>query len=506
MPQLSELEGEDLINELGKAPFDPFSPVIAMTPVAGFPRQVSTLNGLGETIFISARDRLTRFVVTDNDRKLDKIEMTFIDEDGFFADPANLAHGSVIDVAFGYKGKLSSERRLIVRRLQLQTMQGKASTKRRKGFIVSIEGQAPGIVGLLDDGLDVEVFENTRLSAIVRVVAGRLGYHETGKGGSRLEINIPPEDDIVERVLTKPAAMKMAQFIKYIADRYGFIICTSKKGMYFGIRDYNQRPGQVIDAHNSTLLSYNLDGDLNLPIPKGLIGSGVQKGSFTQVRFRANADDQAQPSNTDYTADEGEAAATTQPKATGLVEAVPGFQQTGALQIATRRPVTVGRAIRKRNTVVRDYRPILGGKAQIVRIKKFKQRIEKLWKLKIRTVGNPEFVAGTVVSLTNFDTPLLNGVWYITEAKHMFDQNYQTELTMRRRRSKTKRVAPGRAIQTIFRNKPRNKAEEDLTFGVSANNEPVVRGGLQIITGAKRSHRTESGTYADVTQRKRGCK
>jgi hypothetical protein len=233
----------------------------------------------------------------------------------------------------------------------------------------------------------------------------------------------------------------------------------------------------------------------------------VQKGLWTQARFQATADaDQLSSSNTDYTSDEGEAVASTQPTPTGLVEAAPQtFPQTGAVQIATRKPTTVGQAIRKKNTVIRDFRPMIASKQDIVRIKKFKQRIEKLWKLKIRTVGDPTLVAGNTVLLVNFDTPLLNGVWYITEAAHTFDKDYQTELSMRRRRPKTKLLGVG--VQAIFRKTPRTKEEEELTFSSSQNYEPEIRGGvLFILPAGKTSHRTESGTYADVTQKHRGCK
>jgi hypothetical protein len=119
---LSELDGVALVNAVADADFDRFAPVVLLTPVAGFPKTVPVQTGRGNSILLSSRDRLSRFRVIDNDRKLDRIEMTFIDEVGFFADPSNLAHGSVIDVAFGYKGRLSSERRLIVRKLQLQAM------------------------------------------------------------------------------------------------------------------------------------------------------------------------------------------------------------------------------------------------------------------------------------------------------------------------------------------------------------------------------------------------
>lgn len=461
MPDFTSYEGRELVTALEGADYDPFAPMVTMSPVAGFPKTVSVQNGLGETIFISARDRLTKFVATDNDRKLDTIEITFIDEDGYFAEPANLAHGSVIDVAYGYKGRMSSERRVIVRRVQLEAMQGKASAKRRKGFIVTIEGQAPGIVGLYDDGADVEVFENTRLSAIVRMVAGRLGYHETGRGTARLEINVPPDDDLIEKVLTKPAALKTPQFLKYIADRYGFLLATSKKGMYFGIRDYAQSPGERIDAHNSTLISYKLDGDLNLPIPKGLVVSGVQKGSFKQVGFRTTVEDVAPKSNIDIASDEGDAAGTTATPASGFYEEAPNANRTpitpptprmatGTAVVVTKRPVSTASALRLKNTVMRDFRPVTGSKLDLVRIKRFKQRIERQWKLKITTVGNPKFVAGMIVRLVNFDTPLLDGDWYITEAKHTFDQNYTTELSMHRRRDTQKR-GPVKTIQGTFR-------------------------------------------------------
>lgn len=491
MPDLSALDGVALNSALQSGEEDPLAPVIVMTPIAGFPKTVDVEDSLGQPITLFARDRLTRFVATDNDHKLDNVSITFIDEEGFFSSPDNLAHGAIIDVAYGYKGNMSGERRLIIRRVQLEAMQGKAAAKRRKGFIVTIEGQAPGLVGLFDDGADVELFENARVSTIVRVLAARMGYHETGRGAKRLEINIAAEDDLIEKALTKPAAMKVPQFLKHIADRYGFIWRTGKSGMYFGMRDYTQAPSAIIDAQGSTLISYKLDGDMNLPTPKGLTLSGVEKGSFVEVVL------QNTPSNTppngpgEYnpTAEDAEAAG--QSQSSGLVEPPPN-QSTNNFSAAAsgnpnararlqviKRATTISQAIRKTNTVLRDYRPVTGSKAEIAWVRRFKQRLEKLWKLRVTVVGTPRLLANTVVTLKNFDTALLDGEWYVTEAKHSFDQGYTTELSMHRRRIKTKGKAKEVTVG-VFTGATELKAT-NTKGGKNVEKVPLDRGQVRFI-------------------------
>jgi phage protein D len=526
MGVLFQRADEDILETLRSLDFDPFAPILLINPITGFPKTVDAETGIGDaTVKLDARDRLTRFEIDDNDKKLDVVRITFIDEEGFFGDPNQLAHGSVIDIAWGYKGLMSQPRRLIVRRLQLQALQGKARVGRRRGFLVNLEGLAPGVVGLADEGASVDLFENKRISTIARILGEKLGYHEEARGERNLTINIPPSDDFVETSLQKPAAQKLSQFMKSLADRYGMLASWGKTGLYFGIRDFDATPAKAIDFNDGLLLSYDLDGDLSLGIPKGLKLVGMRKGTWAEGTLQKTTDgDDPLAFNNDIASTENEASAEAEPHDTDIIEAPPepSLQRqqadansaivSGSAVFELQKPIRASQALKRRHVVMEDFRPTTDAKMRAQALRRFTNRINKMWRLKLRIVGHPEFISGITIELRNFDTPLIDGTWYVLQAKHTFDREYITELVCRRRRDTRKRVGQDH-IEGKLQRVPREESDKPLDFDSDGSYE----GGIIIedvakarrllnLPQPKTAHRTESGNFATRTLKRRGHK
>lgn len=424
---------------------DPFRPIVTLTPIEGFPSTVTIPSDTdqGDTE-LNLTDRLQTFHLIDNDRKLDKCEITFIDEEGLFTDPNRLLHGAVIDVAWGYPGDMSQKRRLIIRKIKLGLLQGRKFARRRRGFLVTFTALAPGIITHSVAPATNDVFEGRPLSSVVVEVAERLGFSTEGNGQYRATILVPSSYDTVRESITRAAPETYEQFLARLAEEYGLLYKKdAQKGLYFGPRNTEDVASLIIDQDGQILMGFDLEGDLIFGIPAGLTVVGLRPADQKIIKTTVNRETSptkkgnTQPiANTKSEADQ----ASEGPDTTGKqVEEVDSSIVIGTQAISS------ATALNKSHTVQEDFRPVTTDKAAAKLARFYNERIKKTWRLRVKIVGNVHVVAGSTVVMQNFQTALLDGAWYIKEVRHTIDQGgYITELTCRRETSRDVAVASAR--------------------------------------------------------------
>lgn len=460
-------------------PVDILLPIVTLKPISGFPQNIA-LEGLDTnvTVTLGIRDRLQRFQLTDNDRKLDSCEITFLDEEGLFTDPAQLIHGAIIDVAWGYPGAMSEERRLIVRRLKLGLMQGRKFARRRRGYLVTFTAIAPGITKHSVAPKTDDIFEGYALSTIVKIIATKLGYHTEANNNTKAIIEIPGEYDIIRSNVTRAATENYVQFLSRLANEYGLLFRQTSKGMFFGPRKVEDQATLIVDFDATLdggyglLLGFDLDGDLVFSVPAGLTVTAFRPSD--QQIITTSIDNnvlQHKKGNTPSMAHtDQEATADTTPQTdTGLVQ--PPETTTVVAQYGVRTKSTL-QAISKSRTVVEDFRPATAEKIIAVRSKHFNERIKRTWKLRLKLVGTVNVYAGGTIIIKNSSTALLEGLWYVIEARHTVDNSgYVTEITCRRQTNKQQSVASSQVItaNVLTHGTKKNEPTEALSTALIAS-------------------------------------
>jgi hypothetical protein len=495
--------GEDVLERLRDQKKDPFVPIVIINPIAGFPRRFKTSSPVGTQVTLDTRDRLQSFVMTDNDKKLDSAEMTFIDEEGVFADSAQLIHGAVIDVAWGYKGMMSQPRRLIARRLRMGIVQGRQYAKRRRGFMVTIEGLAPAIVLNAKAPKSDDIFEDKPLTTIVRVISERMGYHESRRGEKWLNIRILAEDNVSEPAITRPRSMTYPQFLQMMAERHGLVFQINRQGLFFGTRDVEALSTPVIDLNGDTLLGIELDGDLIFGVPAGIKFVGYQPGEqkIINVDKTEREKDRKKGGAGTLAKTEDDVKDATTPEDSTVVEPEPGSVPGKAL-VTVKTGSGRGRAVNISNTVLEDFQPTTATRLFSDVSRGHRHRKKKAWQINIRVVGNPKLLAGTTVLLRNFGTALLDGTWFINEARHRIENAYITELRCGRHVGTASNGA-GNIIKRDTDKTARTKADKEVDFNESGNVEAESLFKLDPARSVKLSHDT-SGTYKEHEHRVRG--
>lgn len=487
-------------------PADSFRPIVTLKPISGFPPEISipAEDGSGD-ITLGLESRLQSFVLVENDKKLDSCDVTFLDEEGLFTDPNQLLHGAVIDIAFGYPGLMSQPRRLIVRRLKLGMMQGRKYARRRRGYLVSFNALSPGIIYHSVAPTTNDVYENLPLSSVVKIVTEKLGYSERARGASLALINVPAESDYVRESISRVATENYMQFLQRLANEQGLLLRIDNNGLFFGPRDVEQKAFLVVDLDGEHLLGFELDGDLIMGVPAGIVVVGLRPSdrkviTADSTTLAKNKKKGTVP-NIAHTKEEAENNGKPDTDVHVVEPAATQIEKTEA--VFGTKNISKAQAIARSRTVMVDFRPSTADKVQSKLAKHYNQRIKKQWRLRIRLVGNSNAHAGRTILLQNFGTALLDGLWYIKEAKHVIDQGgYITELTCRRETGRANKV--GDAFLTYGQPTTKDKGHKGET--TVQESEAVVghsKGfdGVNKKTRRRNTHSTDGNFFTVVTTR-----
>ena len=502
---------EEDVESLRQSPADPFSPRVVLQPLVGFPREFQAEDGARNVYTLSARDRLQSFEFTDNDKKRDIARLTFIDDEGVFVDPSQLAIGAAIDVAWGFPGKMSLPKRLIVKKLKLGMVQGRKWGKRRRGFLVTVEAVDQAFEHHTKAPTDDELFEDLPLSTVVRLVAERMGFHESLRGDKSLKIDVPPELDDRPKAYTRPSTATYPQFLRFLARHYDAVYRQNSSGLYFGFQDPTAAADYFVDMEGETLLGFELDGDMLLGAPGSLTVEAFNPSTQQIVRITKTARDtkKGRGKGSEISITEDDARSSQQGTESGDVEDsdADGANRLRGGGLFKTRATRAQQSSVLQNRVKEDFQPTTLAKANARATASFLERLKRTWKLRIRVVGDPQLAAFKTIDLRNFDTPLLDGVWYIREARHTVDPNsgYVTELQCNRQFGG--KGLTGKVQLVNVRKTARTEADKEVDFKQSGQVESGALIGTSPTFGgkrAKKTHRTESGPYKDFDYHRRG--
>lgn len=186
--------------------------------------------------------RLQKFHFSDNEKKADVLKLTIDNYDLSQFDNGVWERGQVLEVAWGYIGKMTPVRSVVI--------------KKASGYPkMTVEAHAKSV--LMDKEIKNRVFEDMKRSEIVKEIADEHGYK-----GNRATI----DDTEVKIARVNQAGLTDAQFLRHLANREGFEYFVDFDGLHWHERKLDQRPIRTFTFHNdpeqNEILSFQPDGDI----------------------------------------------------------------------------------------------------------------------------------------------------------------------------------------------------------------------------------------------------
>jgi phage protein D len=170
------------------------------------------------------RSRLLSFKFSDAERKMDKAELVFDNHDLLFFDAPVFRKGTVISVEWGYGGRRSPARKLLVKSIK--------GTPSR----VTVECRSPAY--LMAVKRKSRTFSDVAVSDVVRIIALENGFSEQSW-------TIQQTETVLESIVQ--ARESDAAFLTRLARREGFEFWIDYQGLFFIERPLGQRPVRRIE-------------------------------------------------------------------------------------------------------------------------------------------------------------------------------------------------------------------------------------------------------------------
>jgi phage protein D len=193
-------------------------------------------------------DRVLSFEYVDEERRADKLCITLDNFDLSVWDDPTFRKGTILEVAYGYVGRMSP-----VRRAFIQSVKG--------GRQVTIE--AHGMAMVLHKIRRSRVWENSTLASIASQIAANYGSEFNIQGGA-LSKNI-----VVDPALDVPRTRHQvsetdATFLSRLARRHGLEFYVDSQGLHFKQRNLAQAPVKEFVWYNGDghLLDYNVENNV----------------------------------------------------------------------------------------------------------------------------------------------------------------------------------------------------------------------------------------------------
>ncbi len=200
---------------------------------------------------VDLTNRVESFEFEDNESKADKLKLTVDNWDLANLDTPVWRKGGILEVTWGYPGRLAPARQVIIKKVT--------------GFTtLSVEGFSKKF--LMDRVDRCRVFENKKRSDMVKQIAEENGFSD--------EVQfIQDTKEIVE--FQTQAKQTDAHFIRRLAQKEGFEFYVDFDGLHFHERQVGQKPvrtfrwyagGASPGNREAAILSFNIDNDTS-PIP-----------------------------------------------------------------------------------------------------------------------------------------------------------------------------------------------------------------------------------------------
>lgn len=388
---------------------------------------------------LNLTDRVMSFTYEDNERAADKLEMTIRNWDlDNFDDPV-WQQGTILEVQWGYPGKMAPLRTVQIRKV--------------KGFTeLSIE--AHGLEVNLNKEVKCEVFENMTRSQVVQEIAIRAGFDRSDT------LHIQDTEVVLSQIMQ--ARKTDSQFLRRLARKENFEWYIDFDGFHFHERNVLQRPIRVFTWYRQSstsegdIISINIDTDVTAKPGKVKVKGRDSKG---RKDVEAEADND------------------TEEKSGRLTEHVI-LDSGNGVTIVKIETTEEQRKATSKTTGQDDVRPTTEeSDAAAKRIAKGKHRKlqQVAVKLEMEVVGDPLIFAKTIFELREAGKRL-SQKYYIKKATHKIQGGYTVAIEAisdgagkYAKRSKRAQGADliqvGRAVKA-----KKGPSAEELLAGKTANN------------------------------------
>ena len=403
------------------------------------------------------RRRTVSLIYTDNDRSYDKIEWELINNDGLLTRTEYLALGLVVRFRFGYTDYTTGWKSFIITRARggvgvagranpavseedctitlegrnrnapdAKKQRGKKGSKKKSGDCANPKptgkgrgcrypGRGGGPTTALSrlDNLKRDaytgptegkrIFSVQHLSDAVREIALRNGYPENA-------IYVQDTDDEVNSVVI-PTGYTDADFLEEMAEELQWVYKAEGATFHFHEKDWRRskkKTKHVFDyGAGRDIITLNIDGDFRLPAPRST------KAYSKNPAIRRT---QVGTANHESTA------------------AVNRYATLYYLDDVRRRGDS--REERDRNTRRDFVFPTTNGGAKGAASEKaksaFLSKNLRALEMRVRLVGNPSVLARDIAEIRGTGCQLVDGDWYVGQAKHIFDgDTYVTEIGLK---------------------------------------------------------------------------
>jgi hypothetical protein len=345
-------------------------------------------------------ERLLAFSYEEAENKTDKLSLTLDNFDLALFDREELMGGAVLEVSWGYPGRMAPPRRVIVKSL--------------KGFqTLTIEGQSLG--AQLNQAVKTRRWEGRTRAEVVREVAREHGYDEPF-------VDIDDAGEVLDVI--SQAAETDARLLARLAAREGFAFYVDDTGLHWHRRRLDTAPTRIFTWYSDPVgevLSLNVESDL------------VRRAGSVEVRGRDPVDK--------TTIGWGVMAANAKRSTLGDVLEVVN-PQNGLSSLLLRNATT---------SVAPTSASTAGAAAREAEARFVKAERESV-KLSMQVVGDPQIRAKTIVEVRGISA-LLSGKYYVNEAKHSISSSgYTVDLKLTRDAKGSSSGVAGGASQTGDKN------------------------------------------------------
>jgi hypothetical protein len=345
-------------------------------------------------------ERLLSFSYEEAESKTDKLSLTLDNFDLALFDREELMGGALLEVSWGYPGRMAPPRRVIVKSL--------------KGFqTLTVEGQSLGVQ--LNQAVKTRRWGGKTRADVVREVAREQGYDDPF-------VDIDDTGEVLD--VLNQAAETDARLLARLAAREGFAFFVDDTGLHWHRRRLDAAPTRIFTWYSDPVgevLSLNVESDL------------VRRAGNVEVRGRDPVDK--------TTIGWGVMAANAKRSTLGDVLEVVN-PQNGLSSLLLRNATT---------SVAPTSASTAGAAAREAEARFVKAERESV-KLAMQVIGDPELRAKTIIEVRGISS-LLSGKYYVNEAKHSISSSgYTVDLKLTRDAKGSSSGVAGGASQTGDKN------------------------------------------------------
>lgn len=313
-------------------------------------------------------------------------------------------------------GKITKRKRTADRRTHIQRT--KRKSKGRKLYTPT------------NDVLNTEVSMQQGKPSIIRAPTTSEAVQQIAiRNGYKLEdIYIEDTNDSITHVSIPPGVTDF-QWVAMMANKFGYIVKSEKDFRFhspYWEGDSKKIIAKLIYGQGKDILKLDIDADFRLPVPHS-----IKTINYDWKRRAANiqnkdADELSKLSNMRFFLNEG---LLSDPLRSKLLYREEAFPVVGNRQTADKKA-----------------------------IKKFLQRNWAAFQINLDTVGHPGLLATRQIELGGTGSPLVDGIWYISEARHVINATeYITQISLKHPRKQKPVLGGNRRDPGVIANKQANE-------------------------------------------------